>query len=510
VHRVVTMLVALFSAVVLLGGCSSEEPPPAQDDRHSFISFVDEFWTGDLDGIRERRMLRALVVYSKTHFFIDKGTPRGLSYDGLMALEEALNRRLQTDKRTYIRIVCVPVHHDELIPALLDGRGDLAAANLTITAARQNLVDFSDPVIKNVRELVVTASGVEDITCVEDLAGQQIVVRPASSYHEHLVELNREFKKKGLKPVQFVATPAQLETEDLLEMVNAGLIPITIADSHLAAFWKQVFTDITVHYDVVINNGGSIALAFRKTSPRLRMLVNECLADRDTSFTLSVLLHNYLKSTRWVKNAASEQAMQKFRQTVDVFKKYADLYQFDYLLLTAQGYQESGLNQSARSPAGAVGIMQVMPETGRELGVGNIELLEPNIHAGTKYLRMLKDRYFSDPAIDDLNSRLFAFAAYNAGPARIARLRRTAAERGYDPNVWFDNVEHIVAERVGQEPVRYVSNIFKYYVAYKLAAAKLAEVGAVKNAVKEGLPLEAEKAQKEGFFKRFFKGLSAM
>ncbi len=502
-RRRVYALSVMLAAGLLLVRCAPDEHPP-QPDKHSFISFVDEQWHGDLDAIQERRMLRALVVYSKTHFFIDKGTPRGLTYDGLMTLEQVLNRRLQTDKRTHIRIVCVPVHHDELIPALLDGRGDLAAANLTITPVRQDLVDFSNPVIQNVRELIVTAPGVEGITCVEDLAGRQVYVRPTSSYHEHIIELNRGFKKKGLKPARLVPTPAQLETEDLLEMVNAGLIPMTVADSHLAGFWEKVFTDMSVHHDVAVNDGGSTALAFRKDCPRLRELVNECLADSTTTFTLNVLLSNYLKSTRWVKNAASEREMQKFRQTVDLFKKYAELYQFDYLLLTAQGYQESGLNQNARSPVGAVGIMQVMPETGRELGVGNIELLEPNIHAGVKYLRKLKDRYFSDPSIDELNSRLFAFAAYNAGPNRIARLRKTAADRGYDPTVWFNNVEHIVAEKVGLEPVRYVSNIFKYYVAYKLATEQIAEVGAVKDAVKEGLPPEVHQEQKTGFLKGFF------
>ena len=160
---------------------------------------------------------------------------------------------------------------------------------------------------------------------------------------------------------------------------------------------------------------------------------------------------------------------QKFRQTVDLFKKYGDRYQFDYLLLAAQGYQESGLNQGVRSPVGAIGIMQVMPATGKELGVGDIYQVEPNIHAGAKYMRKIMEEYFSDASFDDLNRNLFAFASYNAGPNRIARLRKTAASKGYDPDVWFDNVERVVAEKVGQEPVRYVSNIFKYYVAYKLA-----------------------------------------
>jgi membrane-bound lytic murein transglycosylase MltF len=291
-------------------------------------------------------------------------------------------------------------------------------------------------------------------------------------------------------------------------MVNAGLLPITVVDSHLADFWGQLLTDMTVHQGAAVSEGGSIAVALRKDCPQLKAMVNLCLPHiKEGSAQGNTLLRSYLQDTRWVKNAASEQEMQKFRQAVELFKKYGEQYQFDYLLLAAQGYQESGLNQSVKSPVGAIGIMQVMPATGSELGVGDIGLIEPNIHAGTKYMRMIMNRYFSDAAFDDLNRNLFAFASYNAGPNRIARLRKTAVSRGYDPNVWFGNVERVVAEKVGQEPVRYVSNIFKYYVAYKLAAQQRAEVSALKDAAKEGLPQEATAEEKAGFFKRIFGGI---
>jgi membrane-bound lytic murein transglycosylase MltF len=500
--------IVLFLVAAVAQSAAAQEAQLPEGDEHGFISYLGEKWAGDLDGIQKRRMLRVLLVYSKTFFFIDKGTPRGMHYDGMMNLEKALNRKLKTDKRSHIRIVFIPVRHDELLPALMDGRGDIAVANLTVTAGRQAQVDFSLPYLSGVRELVVTGSGVEGLTTLEDLADRQVFVRPTSSYYEHILELNRRFKEQGLKPVRIVPTPPQLEEEDLLEMVNAGIIPITVVDSHIADFWKQIFDGITVHENIAVNEGGEIALAMRKDCPRLKAVINELLSSSKTAGNVNMLLRNYLKNTRWVKNAASEQEMQKFRQMVDLFKKYADQYQFDYLLLTAQGYQESALNQSARSPVGAIGIMQIMPATGSELGVGDIRLAEPNIHGGAKYMRKIMDEYFSDASFDDLNRNLFAFAAYNAGPNRIARLRKTAAERGYDPNIWFDNVEHVVAEKVGQEPVRYVGNIFKYYVAYKLAEDQRAEARALKDAVKEALPLEAAgEEEKAGFFKRIFKGI---
>ena len=170
----------------------------------------------------------------------------------------------------------------------------------------------------------------------------------------------------------------------------------------------------------------------------------------------------YLVSTKYVKGATTEAEQKKFRQVVELFKKYSSQYKLDFLLMAAQGYQESQLNQDARSPVGAIGIMQVMPATGKELKVGDITQLEANIHAGVKYMRTTQDAFFKDEPMDDLNKGLFTFASYNAGPGRVRQLRREAAKRGLDPNVWFGNVEQIASERIGRETVTYVANIYKY------------------------------------------------
>ena len=492
-------------AALLLFSAPAQALQPEQQKNHSFISFVNKPWTGDFEGMKQRHMIRALVVYSKTHFFLDKGTKRGISHDVLVAFEKDLNRSLKTSKANYIHVVFVPVRHDELLQALLDGRGDIAVANLTTTPERQKLVDFSMPALTDVRELVITGRGSPEIKTLDDLSGMTVYVRPSSSYFEHLAAVNQDFKLKGLEPVTIVPTPPQLEEEDLMEMVNAGLIPITVADSHLANFWAQFFDNMTVHQDVAVNTGGSIAWAFRPESPKLKALVDDFINRHAKSNAINAILRAYLKNTHWVKNAAAEQEMAKYRQTVGLFKKYGDQYQFDHLLLAAQGYQESGLNQSVRSPVGAIGIMQVMPLTGKELGVGDIRLIDPNIHAGTKYMRKIMSEYFADAAFDDLNRNLFAFASYNAGPNRIARLRKTAEAIGYDPNVWFDNVERIVADKVGQEPVRYVSNIFKYYVAYKLTEEQRTQRKMVKASVQQNLQKNGSDNNTEGFFERFFK-----
>jgi membrane-bound lytic murein transglycosylase MltF len=453
-------LLALVPA--LATAAPAPDPAPA-------LHQIERKWTGDLDGMIGRRLIRALVVYSKTFYFIDRGAPHGTSYDTLTAFETYLNARL---KRRHLRVhvVFIPVSRDQLLPALIEGRGDIAAANLTITPARKRLVDFSDPFWRGISEVLVTGPSAPPIREVEDLSGRKILVRGSSSYFEHLARLNERLRKEGKARVRIDLAPEHLEDEDLLEMVNAGLIPYVIVDSHKAKFWAKIFKHIEVHEDIAVNRGGEIAWAFRHGSPELKAAVNQFVksARRGTLFG-NTTFTKYLESTKWVENATSKRDMERFERTVALFKKYARRYDFDWLMLAAQGYQESRLNQARRSPDGAIGVMQVMPSTGRAMNVGDIRKLEPNIHAGVKYMRRMLDRYFDGAKLDPLNRNLFAFAAYNAGPTRIASLRRIAARQGLDPNLWFGNVERVAAEKIGRETVQYVSNIYKYYVAYRLA-----------------------------------------
>jgi membrane-bound lytic murein transglycosylase MltF len=252
-------------------------------------------------------------------------------------------------------------------------------------------------------------------------------------------------------------------------MVNAGLVKATIVDSPIAEFWKQVFPKIVLNYGAAVRIGGEFGWMFRKNSPKLKAGVNKFLARYpEGSKTRNMLFQKYLKSAKYVKDATSQAEMAKFEKTIDFFRKYGGQYEMDYLLLMAQGYQESRLDHSAKSKAGAVGIMQVMPATGKEMKVGDIHQVEANINAGVKYIRFMVDQYYRDEPMDKLNKGLFSFAAYNAGPARIAQFRKIAAQRKLDPNVWFNNVELVAAEKIGRETVTYVSNIYKYYLAYQL------------------------------------------
>lgn len=435
-----------------------------------------EKWTGDLDGMVERRAIRVLVTFSKTNYFLDLAHQRGATYEMMEAFEKHVNQAFQKSKHLKIDVIFIPVPRDQLLPGLLKGLGDIAAAGLTATAGRKTQVDFTAPLLTDVDEVVVAAPDAPKLKSIEGLSGKEVYVRKSSSYFESLQKLNASLKKSGKKAVRIREASEYLETEDILEMVNASLVPYTIADSHIANFWKQIFTDLTVHPELTVRTGGEIAWMIRKNSPQLKKVADAFIAKhkKGTLFG-NIMLKRYYKDNKWVRNSYNEEDIARFKKAVDFFIQYGDRYRVDWLLLAAVAYQESGIDQSKRSPAGAVGVMQLLPSTaaGRPIEIQSIEKIENNIHAGAKYLRYLHDRYFNDPTMDGLNQYLLTFAAYNAGPARVAGLRREAKKMGLDPDVWFDNVEAVAAKRIGRETVQYVSNIYKYYIAYTLIVDKL-------------------------------------
>jgi len=473
--RLYAGLMLLAVAFLAQGACAAESPPSSE--QASWLKpLLQKTWTGDLDGMTERRVVRALVVYSKTYYFVDKGTQRGISYDSLRLFEDEINAQLKKQKKRPVIMVFVPVPRDQLIPALMAGRGDIAAAGITITAGREKFVDFSDPTARPVNEIIVTGPATAPISQLSDLSGKEIFVRKSSSYYEHLVTLNAQLRQQGKPPIRLRLAPESLEDEDLLEMLNAGLVQLVVVDHPIALFWSNILPKIKARTDLVINSGGETAWIFRKQSPHLEAAVNAFLKRHGSSDpTRAEILRKYLKSTKFVRDAASQKELQKFEATIALFKKYAAIYNIDYLLMMAQGYQESRLDQNVRSRVGAIGVMQVMPATGRELRVGDIRKIDPNIHAGVKYIARIRDERFGDAPMDELNRDLFAFAAYNAGPGRIDGLRKIAAQRGLNPDVWLGNVELIAAEKIGREPVTYVGNIFKYYVAWTLVTEGIQE-----------------------------------
>jgi membrane-bound lytic murein transglycosylase MltF len=399
---------------------------------------------------------------------MDKGTQRGTAYDSLKAFEQDFNQK-QKAAKLKTHLVFVPVGQDQVLKALLEGRGDVIVAPIIVTPERKEQVLFTVPTWKDVREVVVTAPGTPPVRALEDLSGRTVLVNPVTVYYQHLSELNERLKAAGKPPATLLKVPATLLDEDLIEMVNAGVAEATVTRSYLADFWKQIYSDLGVATEASLATGETVAWVVRKDSPKLKAALDAFIArnNQGTAFG-NELFRRYLKSLKYVRNNTSPDEMKKFQRTVTFFKKYGDQYGLDYLLVMAQGYQESRLDQTQRNPSGAIGVMQVLPSTGAEMGVGDITQEEANIHAGVKFLNFMITQYFKDAPMDKLNKGLFAFAAYNCGPARVSGLRKEAEKRGLNPNVWFNNVEVVAAERVGQETVGYVSGIYKYYIAYTL------------------------------------------
>ena len=433
-------------------------------------------WTGDFSAMLKRGKLRLLVPYSKTLFFVDRGRQLGVVAEFGHELEASINARYKS-RTSRFHVDLLPTARGRLLEALNKGYGDAVAANLTITPERLTVVDFVDPWLKNVKEIIVTGPSSPKLDKIEDLAGRDIHMRDSSVYVSHLAKLSEAFVAKGLKPIRIKSIDENLENEDLIEMVNAGLLPYAVVDDHEATIWTQIFPKAVPRQDLVVGERGEIAWAIRKNSPELKAELNAFFSNHSaiTSFGATVR-KRYFSDKRVVKNALEENEAQKFLAVIDLFRRYGAQYNFDYLMIEAQAYQESGLDQSRRSPAGAVGLMQIKPSTaaGSPVGItGVANDPDRNVHAGCAYLRYVADTFVDDPAIDAKNRTLMSFAAYNAGPYNLQKFRAFAQQAGLDPNIWFSNVELGAAKIVGFETVQYVNNIYKYYIAYQLSVERL-------------------------------------
>ncbi len=454
--------------LVLAVGIFLPCPAFGAEDLKEVVTSLNKKWTGDFDQMVQNRSIRVLVPYSKTFYFLDKAVQRGAIYETVKLFEKEINSQLK-NRHLKIQVFFIPTPREKLITDLAEGLGDIAAGNLTITDKRMKRVDFCDPFLTDVDEILVTGPKSHPVKEFSDMSGREIHVRKSSSYYESLEQANKRLAAAGKAGIKIVPANENLEDEDLLEMVNAGLIPMVVIDSHKGEFWANIFKNITLHPGIRFRENAKIAWAIQKNTPGLKEKINTFVKKNKKGTLMgNIVFNRYLKSTNYVKNNLGDKDRKLFEDTILFFKKYAKMYKFDWLMLAALAYQESGIDQSKRSHTGAIGVMQVLPTTARDKNVNipNIEQIEPNIHAGTKYLRFIMNRYFNDPDIDTLNRVLLTFASYNAGPARVAKLRREATSMNLDPNVWFKNVEVVAAKRIGRETVQYVSNIFKYYIAY--------------------------------------------
>ena len=480
----ILFLLLLFRIPSDSGAAASEKVERKGEKRLRALPLDPRPWKGDFDEMLKRRVIRVAIPYSRTLYYIDRGQEKGLTAAMARDFELYVNRKYRKQLRNRpVTLYMFPVTRDKLFDRVNDGTADIAAGNLTVTEKRLNEADFIQLPAKMVNEIIVTGAGAPELDSLDKLSGKTVHVRPSSSYHESLLELNTRLLSKGLRQIEIVLLPDAIEDEDVMEMLDVGILQIAVIDDWKARLWSRLLARIKLHDDLVVRKGSRIGWAIRKGDYGLQKELLEFFSAANIGVKGPEHYKSLVRKLNALKNNSEQNELKKFEQILQLFEKYGQQYRFDPLLLAAQGYQESRLDQRARSHVGAIGIMQLMPSTGAAMKVGNIRITEPNIHAGTKYLDHLLSRYFSDASFSDLDRALFAFAAYNAGPGNIAKARKLAEKAGYDPNVWFNNVEIVVAERIGSETTTYVRNVYKYYAAYKLVTDRQKEVKTVRTRV---------------------------
>ena len=443
----------------------------AVEELLSNLSRFSENYTDDLPELLERKTIRVLITSSSTNFFVSRGQIYGFEYSMLKEYEKFLNQgtRLQ-DLKTVVEFI--PVPEEILAPSLEEGLGDIAAAGLVVSDESHQSLSYTAPYLSGVNEVFVSHRSTHPILKLNDIAGKQIYLRRIKNYYESVTRLNEQLNIAGLDPVRIVKADDYVTSEDILEMINAGIIELSIIESHLAELWSDVLPNLMIHNKFPLRTNVNLAWMVRKNNPLLKDSLNQFVKDHKKGTLLgNIYFNRYFKDTKWITNPLDKGVRERSFRYAPLFKKYGEEYNIDWMLLSAIGYQESLLDHGQRSPKGAVGIMQVLPSTAMDpkINITDYHQIEENIHAGAKYLAHLRDSYFNGTEMEPIDRLRFALAAYNAGPSNVRRAQAVAAKLGYDPNRWFLHGEIGALKVIGQETVRYVSNINKFYLAYSLS-----------------------------------------
>lgn len=469
VKTIVQTLVAMLVGVAQVAAQSTRDGEDT-DVTATILEVEREAWTGDLEGMQKRGVIRVLVSYSRTNFFIDEGRARGFEYELAKDYGKFVNHGAKRDSR--VQMVYVPMPFDELIPALRKGEGDMIAAGMSVTPESADLVQFTGAYMPAVDEIVVANKSVSGLRTLDDLSGQRVMLLDGSAYVGHVEALNERLRSRGKAAVEIRLAPPEFEVEDILELVHAGIVDLTIADNHVAEIWAGVLPNLVTYPDLATSKGGKIAWAIRKDSPEFLASLNAFVSkNRRGSALGNILFKRYFENRKWITDPAAPESTELLGQYAPLFKEFAAEYGFDWQLIAALAYQESRFDQGERSNRGAVGLMQMKPSTARDpnIGIRDISTARNNVEAGVKYLAFLRKQYFSESGIEPAEQVRFALAAYNAGPGSISKMRDIADEKKLDSNKWLGNVAEVTLRHIGSQPVVYVANISKYYYAYKLA-----------------------------------------
>lgn len=440
---------------------------------------VPAIWSGSYSEMIQRGEIRVAVPYDRTIYINDKGTPRGLSVEIAKGLGKWINAKHATQLRgRAVTIKLVPTMSAELLTSLTSGHADIALGDIGLYEPIPNSQDLIiNHASEGEQEVLVTGPSSPPLQKMTDLSGQTVYGSRNTNFHTTLSTLNKELRRDGKLPVNLISPLGDLDDEDLLEMLNAGLISYVIVGDWKFKLWQSIYKNIVMHEDLAAKDAGWVGWVVRANNQDLNDdLRGFYQSDDFVKSRTAFRQEDYKEHLKGLKDPIDKTAWARFESMKPLFDRYGAEYKLNPLFIASLGFQETLLNQNAVSAVGAIGVMQLMPATGMSLGVGDIHLLDPNIHAGADYMSQLISKYFPDAQFDGNNRSLFAVASYNIGPNNVAKARDQAKQFGFDPDRWFGNVEFIATERMGYEPMIYVRNVYKYYMSYRL---KLKEIQSI-------------------------------
>ncbi|MBD2836403.1 transglycosylase SLT domain-containing protein [Pseudomonas sp. JM0905a] len=418
----------------------------------------------DLAQIRRSGVLKVLVNQSRNSSGEVKGEQVGVEYHRVRAFEQYLNRNARDGRE--IKLKLIPKSKDQLLPALQRGEGDLVAPGELMYQGVGTNVSASAPLRKDVPLVLVSRQGQRRYQRLEQLSGRSIALPVGSAAGEALRQVNEKLAGRKLAPIVIEWVDPTLAVEDVLEMVQAGIFPLTAVEQPIAERWAKVMPKLRLDKHLVLDRQGDLTWFVRRDAPTLRASVDRFLAEYRAPDDQDAAFQRVYRRLYKVHNPLARTERQRLERVRPVLQRYADQHDFDWLNLAALAYKESSLNPGARGASGATGLMQITPGAARSVGVGNIQKLDNNVQASAKYLAMLRRNFFASSQLEERERMAFVLAAYNLGPQRVQGMRAEARRRGLNPNQWFFQVERIAAEQAGMGVVSYVNSVNKYYLAF--------------------------------------------
>ncbi|WP_020588856.1 membrane-bound lytic murein transglycosylase MltF [Desulfobacter curvatus] len=423
-----------------------------------------------VEKIRKTGKLRLITNKAINTYYLYNNKPMGFEYDLVREFAKFMNVELDV----------ITPGWNNMFAYLQQGKGDLIAAGISITAPRLEYADFSIPYM-TIQQRIIHHNLTFGPKDIKEMESKIFHIRRGTSYHYNLANI----KASGV-PLEYVLHN-NIPTEELIGMVHDREIKFTIADSNIALLSRRFFPDIRI--GIPIQERESLAWAVRKNDNEMLKQVNKFLLHASNTGLLKRI------TTKYYGNIDNFDAyeLKKFHERIntrlpkykDVIKAESDKHGFDWRLIAAIVYQESHFDPDATSFTNVRGLMQVTEITAREMGIQNRRDPQQSISAGIKYLALMYKRF--DYITDESQRLLFALASYNIGYGHVKDAIRLAKENGYDPNTWkglkaalpllakakyYNQTKYGYAR--GWEPVHYVERIRTYFDILRQKKAAMA------------------------------------